>query len=174
MNTSWDVLRTATSVCKDGKFKFCDLYGNGYNEGGFAGGLPFMHKISCASKPQRFSISCHKPWPRSSVWIKKYFCCLWLWREGLRRWTMWRQRNNYPTYNHKELLSSQSKPWPWQWGGVDFPQAPHKWGPGPFRALCTLLLPIIISVATAMSCIKNMAEEPWFLTAWSSWSPWGP
>lgn len=129
MNTSWDMLRTATSVCEDGKFKFCDLYGNGYNETGLDGGLPFVHKTSCASKPQRFSISCHKPWPRSSALTEKYFCCLWLWRkywEGLRRGTMWRQRNNYNSYNHRELLSSQSKPWSWQCGGADLPQAPHK------------------------------------------------
>lgn len=44
MNTIWGILRTATSVWKDGKYKFCDLNGNGCNVGGLAIGLHFMHK----------------------------------------------------------------------------------------------------------------------------------
>lgn len=41
--------------------------------------------------------------------------------------------------------------------------------PGPCGALCSLLLPIVFSVVTGMSCIKNIAWElrpRWFQSTW--------
>lgn len=67
MNTIWDMLRTATNVCKDSEYKFGDLYGNGRKEGDLAVGLCFIYKMSCDQTPQIFSTSRHKPWTGASA-----------------------------------------------------------------------------------------------------------
>lgn len=78
MNTIGDMLRTATSVCKDSEYKFGDLYGNGCKEGDLAVGLCFIYKMPCDLNPQVFSTSFHKPQARTSAQTEECFWFLWL------------------------------------------------------------------------------------------------